>query len=379
MNNDSIKKIISFDFDGTLCVTKSGSKFCTSATDWKYWQPCVPEILKQYYDKEYRIVIFSNQLGIGKKKVKPEVIKGEFDNFQAAVGLPMDMFIATQEDGSRKPSTGMYDLFVEKACDGKEPNLSESIFVGDAAGRAANSGQIDGKKDFSCSDRKFAMNVGVPFKTPEEFFLNKPEAKYTMDGFDPQSLKEDAPLIQSTVKASSDKSSSSEKSTEIVRPDRQELVLLVGPPASGKSTFVRRYFLPCGKYEHVSRDILKDMKKCVSSADAALKAGRSVVIDNTSPKKADREPFIKLAKSNGNIPVRVLFFPFDIQLVQHTNAYRERLLGSSAPHVPLIALRMYFSKMEEPSLSEGIEEVLKINFVPKFENEREKKLFYQRS
>ena len=39
-------------------------------------------------------------------------------------------------------------------------NRKQSIFVGDAAGRAKN--WAPGKpKDFSCSDRKFAANLGV--------------------------------------------------------------------------------------------------------------------------------------------------------------------------------------------------------------------------
>ncbi len=41
-----------------------------------------------------------------------------------------------------------------------QPNLSECLYVGDAAGRAKE--WAPGKpKDFSCSDRMFAANIGV--------------------------------------------------------------------------------------------------------------------------------------------------------------------------------------------------------------------------
>lgn len=50
-----------------------------------------------------------------------------------------------------------------------------SFFVGDAAGR-----QYPGRKsDFSSTDRKWALNIGIPFFTPEVirlemlFFLSK--------------------------------------------------------------------------------------------------------------------------------------------------------------------------------------------------------------
>ena len=304
-------KVYSFDLDSTLCVTKSGNTFRKDANDWKYWHTSVPTKLTEFYNQGYRIVIFSNQLGISQGKVSKAVVLGQFDNLQKDMKIPIDMFISTHSDIYRKPSTGLWDLFVEKALGGKQPPLSECIFVGDAAGRAAKSGQISGKKDHSCSDRKFAINIGMPFKTPEEFFLGNPPAPFTLDGFDPKSVPEDTPLFTEPPQRSDNSATGTDtqanasaaplSTDQIARHERQEMVLFVGAPASGKSTFARRYFLklkafntradtkkdtqtdnetdsgtstesntstnnsstPYFSYCYVNRDTLGDMKRCV--------------------------------------------------------------------------------------------------------------------
>lgn len=43
--------------------------------------------------------------------------------------------------------------------------MKESFYCGDAAGRKGP------PKDFSDTDLKFAINVKLPFLTPEEYFL----------------------------------------------------------------------------------------------------------------------------------------------------------------------------------------------------------------
>ena len=62
---------------------------------------------------------------------------------------------------------------------------SNSFYCGDAAGRVRGKG----KKDFSCSDRLFALNAGLKFYVPEELFLKrKCLEEIVMPSFDPKRL-----------------------------------------------------------------------------------------------------------------------------------------------------------------------------------------------
>lgn len=61
--------------------------------------------------------------------------------------------------------------------------------------------------------------------------------------------------------------------------DKQEVVVFVGSPGSGKSSFFRGHM---DGYVHVNNDTLKTKKKCLNVAEAALKEGKSCVIDNTN-------------------------------------------------------------------------------------------------
>jgi bifunctional polynucleotide phosphatase/kinase len=72
-----------------------------------------------------------------------------------------------------------------------------SFFCGDAAGRPEGdkpwkgTSKKDKSKDFSDSDRRFAINAGLPFYTPEHYFLGSDPLALDPSfcpGFDPSSV-----------------------------------------------------------------------------------------------------------------------------------------------------------------------------------------------
>src|SRR6185436_480030 len=75
------------------------------------------------------------------------------------------------------------------------------------------------------------------------------------------------------------------------------LVILVGLPASGKSTYFREHF--AATHLHVSKDLLARGARQEPLIDKALAAGRSVVVDNTNPSPAVRAPLIALGRRHG--------------------------------------------------------------------------------
>lgn len=170
--------IASFDLDGTLVHTKSGSKFARTAQDWRWFNSTT---VKKLQSLEIPIVIFTNQGGVVATKTSKS-----YNNFQNRVELILkelgnqgidvrNIWIyaspkkpasykgnnVEQFDKMRKPNIGMFEQF-QKDFGNDEVNLEESYFIGDAAGR---------KNDFSDSDFKFAQNCKLQFKTPEEYFI----------------------------------------------------------------------------------------------------------------------------------------------------------------------------------------------------------------
>ena len=94
----------------------------------------------------------------------------KFELIQKAIGLPMLFLAATHSDKYRKPAQGAWEYFLSQYDKSKKLNMKKSFYCGDAAGRPKTA---DRKKDFSDTDRKFAINIGLPFEVPEQTFLGE--------------------------------------------------------------------------------------------------------------------------------------------------------------------------------------------------------------
>jgi bifunctional polynucleotide phosphatase/kinase len=345
-------KIVGFDMDSTLIEPKSGRKFPVNEQDWKWLFPEVPAKLKELYNTGHKIVIFTNQNGISKGNQDVNHLKKKILAMINEIQVPIQVFMASAEDEYRKPSTEMWHLMLRAHNHGVQPDVAQCLYVGDAAGRPATAKR---SKDFSAGDRKFAFNLKIGFKTETEFFLNVPPEEFAWDTFDVTAM----PVA------------SSAEVQEKYTAEGQEMVLMIGQPASGKSTFTKRHF---ASYARVNQDTLLSKAKCWQEARNQLSAGRSVVVDNTNPSREARKVYLDMAREL-NVPVRCFVFKTDDKLAQHLNAFRERTQG--VKKIPKIAYAMFKKQYEEPVASEGFKEIKFVPFTLKFDTPQEAELFKQ--
>jgi bifunctional polynucleotide phosphatase/kinase len=287
-----------FDLDDTL-LTRS----------LKVVNSYVIPILTQLVNIGFNIVIISNQKmrGIGDPKLKIKL-----NNVASILQVPFIAYCARGEDKYRKPEIGIIDLLP------KEYGPIH-VFVGDAAGRSG---------DHSDSDLQFASKAKITFYTPEQFFT----ASYLA------SLKGENKISDFILRQN--------EAPPVLTDKWQTMVILVGFPGSGKSTYATQVLTQC---YHISQDKLESKTKCFSKTEEVLQAGYHVVIDRLNNKIADRQPFIQLAKKY-KCQCICVHITTSKEESKHRNSQRVN-------PVPNVVYNVYGSQFENPTLHEGFDAI----------------------
>ena len=133
-----------------------------------------------------------------------------------------------------------------------------------------------------------------------------------------------------------------------------ELIIFVGLPGSGKSTYYFAHF--AATHTHVSKDLMKGVRKQDAQQNAkieqALAADKPVVIDNTNPSAAIRAPLIAIGKRHG---ARIIAYYFDCSVKTALMRNQQREEGKG--RVPKVAIFVTKKKLQPPSLDEGFDEL----------------------
>ena len=137
-----------------------------------------------------------------------------------------------------------------------------------------------------------------------------------------------------------------------------ELVLLVGLQASGKSTFCRQTL--AASHAVVSKDAFGNarhrQRRQMRLVTEALAAGRSVVVDNTNPSRAEWQPLIEAGRAHGAIVVGYWFPPDPCGAAARNAARDER------SRVPDVGFYATLGRLRRPSLADGFDRLFAVGF-----------------
>ena len=351
------ERVAAFDIDGTIITTQSGRVFPKDIHDWRILHPEVPGRLKQLVKEGFKIVFITNQAGIARGKMTVPDFRMKVTRIREKLGVSLQVFCSTSSSGFyRKPRPGIWEWLELYGNQGVAVDRSRSFYCGDAAGREAG-WQPGKKKDFSCSDRLLAANLGLDFRTPEQEFLKQPAtSKFVLPGYSPGPST--LPLLQPP-------------GSQLLRPG-QQLIMMVGIMGSGKSAVAR--LLEREGCVVASNDRTGGRDKTLRLAKEGLEAGRNVVVDNTHVDLEARRPFLEVARRHG-VSARCFLMATSHDQARHNNVFRD-LTDSSHTSIKEPLLNQFRSKFVAPSLEEGLEEVVMVNCVPQFEDKEEERLYF---
>jgi predicted kinase len=128
-----------------------------------------------------------------------------------------------------------------------------------------------------------------------------------------------------------------------------EMIIFIGIPASGKSTFYEQNFSET--HTHISLDVLKTRNRENKMLEETFALGKSCVIDNTNVSIEERKKYIDAGKKH-DYKVTGFYFRSAVDECRIRNNQR---LGKK--RVPSTALLNKAAHLERPSKEEGFDEL----------------------
>lgn len=305
-------------------------------------------------DHGHRVVIFSNRSkasfgALAELRRYVERLEG--------MGGRCDVYAATARDRCRKPQLGAWEAFCRRR--GVAPSealLLKSFYCGDAAGRAT---------DFSAADRRFAHNAGLPFHVPEQLLGRAACAKGEAAPFYPAPAP---PLAAETaagrpapwacegeLAAAGSEERRAAASAALAAAGAADVVVLVGSPASGKSSFARRLAAEKG-FRVAGNDAARAAGQSGAAfLAAALASGSRVVVDNTHATRAGRARTVAAARAaRPTARVALVWVRAPPALCAHLDGLRcDSDETGGTPLLPRPVIPVYWKKFEAPAAAEA--------------------------
>jgi DNA 3'-phosphatase len=280
----SFEECAGYDIDGTLIKPKNEENiFCESDDDYVFTDS-LTHLIKE--SKTKTICLFTNQNKKANFHITLSRVKNVVNEISNKCKKPIYCFLAHDTSVS-KPNINMWEL-AKSFLHFKKG----SFFMGDAGGEFG---------DFSDSDKVFAKNIGINFLRP---------------------INEVRPTLY-----------------KVPPSDEKTVVLLVGSPASGKTSIANA----STDYFHISNDIQKT--KALKLFEEKLKTNINIIVDNTFATKKLRDEYTIRSKEKG-YKVKIIIVKVSKEKALARNKNREN-------KVPDLVIHSYYKKYEPPTEDEG--------------------------
>jgi bifunctional polynucleotide phosphatase/kinase len=310
-------KVIFADLDHTLITPKGKYVFPKTIDDWKWKNDAIVPKLKAMYADGYEIVIVSNQ-----KRMSGEEVKTKATMIYDDLLLPF-VFISGHSDlYYRKPQLGLWEVLLKYILlDANNVDYTSSVFIGD-----------------SVADLYFARNTGIPFMHTDMFFTGVPNKEFA------KIEDKEHPLAKWV---------SAKNASDILAPlltskkSSKKFVIMVGSPASGKSYYSHKLEADAG-FLRINKDDMKTDTAMLKAFDKGLEKGQNIVIDGTNPTKEHRLKWISAARK-ASYHITIVWMNFPMPVVEFLDNYRIAKNKNQETHVPAVAMRVYYKKLEEPT------------------------------
>ncbi len=300
--SEEILGLAIFDLDETLITSASGKnpKYQTNdSDDWVYLGDII-NILKDIMEKNYTIVIATNQNSINQKaKDKIENVRSDLEK---QLGISPILLISTNKNSNyHKPKIGMIEfLFDELKLDAKI--LKNSFMVGDASGEQSDFQPYKWKN----TDKEFASNLGIDFYEPNYFF---------------PSNKDD--VLNNLIET------------------KENIIIMMGNQGSGKSTFAINLKNEVPEYVLLRSDNFSNLTVMANRMKKELKNGvRKFIIDATNSSDKSRDVWISKAIEYG-LSIHIIWS------IRNGRPWNE--LRNKKEHIPEIGYRKYSSSFQFPN------------------------------
>ncbi|CAI8891885.1 AAA family ATPase [Chryseobacterium sp. IT-36CA2] len=137
-----------------------------------------------------------------------------------------------------------------------------------------------------------------------------------------------------------------------------EMIIFIGIPASGKSSFYKELFF--NSHIRISMDLLNTRSKEGKLLQYCFETQSKMAIDNTNVTKEARKKYIELAQQN-KFEIIGYYFDCTIQDCMERNKNRKDSINE-------IGIKAKYKELEKPLPEEGFDKIFRVKIVEqKFE------------